>query len=237
MRSTNSRTPSLRSWDFPLQGYKEPSLRMEGSLQCNQLLTIWYTPGFVGKLIKLWWPYALSSLAFERAVAGCWAYATAAGCRQPAAAAALCISAEADLCDSRSEFFALHFCRGKKPLRESQRSASLCDSRSEFFALHFCRGKNSLRESQRSASSKKMQSESERTLNISTTLKHYIVTNSLRYLRCRCQQLAAAVAAEHLSSNRGCIEIFCHETRDEESISHLHSSYTFAAELLSAAAL
>ena len=66
---------------------------------------------------------------------------------------------------------------------------------------------------------------------ISTTLKHYIVTNSLRYLRCRCQQLAAA--AEHLrSSNRGCIEIFCHETRDEESISHLHSSYTFAAELL-----
>ena len=65
MRSTNSRTPSLRSWDFPLQGYKEPSLRMEDSLQCSQLLTIWHIPGFVGKLIKLWWPCALLSLAFN----------------------------------------------------------------------------------------------------------------------------------------------------------------------------
>ena len=68
MRSTNSRTPNSRSWDFPLQGYKEPSLRMEGSLQCNQLLTIWYTPGFVGKLIKLWWPCGLFSLTLKRAV-------------------------------------------------------------------------------------------------------------------------------------------------------------------------
>ena len=93
MRSTNSRTPSLRSWGFPLQGYKEPSLRMEDSLQCSQLLTIWHIPGFVGKLIKLWRPYALLSLAFERAVAGCWAYATAGG--------------------------PLHFCRGW-PLRLSQ---------------------------------------------------------------------------------------------------------------------
>ena len=80
MRSTNSRTPSLRCWDFPLQGYKEPSLRMEGSLQCNQLLTIWYVPGFVRKLIKLWWPCALMSLAFERAVLHILLLLVAAGC-------------------------------------------------------------------------------------------------------------------------------------------------------------
>ena len=69
MRRINSRIPNSRSWDFSWQGYKEPSLRMEGSLQQNQPLTIWYTSGFVAKLIKLWWPWRLKSIAFERTVA------------------------------------------------------------------------------------------------------------------------------------------------------------------------
>ena len=68
MRRINSRIPNSRSWDFPWQGYKEPSLRMEGSLQWNQPLTIWYISGFVTKLIKLWWPWHLNSITFERTV-------------------------------------------------------------------------------------------------------------------------------------------------------------------------
>ena len=69
MRSTNSRAPYLRSWDLPWQGYKKASLRMEGSFQWNQPLTIWHIRRFVRKVLQLWWPrHLISPLTFERAV-------------------------------------------------------------------------------------------------------------------------------------------------------------------------
>ena len=48
-RSTNSRTPDLRSSDSPWQSYKRASPRVEGFFQWNEPLKIWNFPGFVRK--------------------------------------------------------------------------------------------------------------------------------------------------------------------------------------------
>ena len=67
-RSTNSRTPDLKSSDSPWQSYKKAPPRVEGSFRWNEPLKIWKFPGFVRKSLLFLWPCATFSLTLKRTV-------------------------------------------------------------------------------------------------------------------------------------------------------------------------